>query len=237
MHEFGWKDTDYDLLSAGTLAGHIVECGPQCTGGNFTDWDTVPGWDDMGYPIAECFAGRHARSSPSRENTGGLVSAGDRRRADPLRDRRPRRLRDARRGLRLARRARSSTSAPTASGSAARRGRSPPDTYKVTVTHADGYRVMTTAMFSGIDAARQGAPRGPCADRARRAADRRRRPRAAHRVVGRGDRRRRHVRARPPRRRRHRGGGEDRRRGTRRRRRWRSSRPGVRADGARRRRA
>ena len=55
LYEFGWTDEDYDLLSAGTLAGHIVECGPQCTGGNFTDWDTVPGWEDMGFPIAECF--------------------------------------------------------------------------------------------------------------------------------------------------------------------------------------
>ena len=66
MHEFGWTDDDYDLLSAGSLVGHIVECGPQCTGGIFTDWASVPGWDDMGYPIAECSAGRHASSSPSR---------------------------------------------------------------------------------------------------------------------------------------------------------------------------
>src|SRR4051812_31882198 len=73
LHEFGWADTDYDLLSAGTLAGHVVECGPQCTGGNFTDWDTVPGWSDMGFPIAECHPdGTAVITKPA--GSGGLVS-------------------------------------------------------------------------------------------------------------------------------------------------------------------
>ncbi|HSV44840.1 MAG TPA: acyclic terpene utilization AtuA family protein, partial [Ramlibacter sp.] len=49
MHEFGWKADDYDRLAAGSLVGHVLECGPQATGGVFTDWERVPGWDNIGY--------------------------------------------------------------------------------------------------------------------------------------------------------------------------------------------
>lgn len=74
IHEFGWQPQDYDRLAAGTLAGHILECGAQGTGGNFTDWrDVVAGWSDMGYPIAECGpSGGFVITKP--EGTGGLVS-------------------------------------------------------------------------------------------------------------------------------------------------------------------
>jgi hypothetical protein len=151
LHEFGWSDTDYDLLSAGTLAGHIVECGPQCTGGNFTDWETVPGWEDMGFPIAECFADGSAIISKP-EGSGGLVTPatiseqilyeigdpGAYVMPDVVCDWRDVTLEQV---------------GPDRVRASGARGSEPPATYKVTATHSDGYRVMTTAMFAGIDAA------------------------------------------------------------------------------------
>jgi hypothetical protein len=54
IHRFGWKPDDWDLLAAGTIAGHIVECGAQCTGGNcIADWQTIPDFANIGYPIIE----------------------------------------------------------------------------------------------------------------------------------------------------------------------------------------
>jgi hypothetical protein len=73
MHEFGWSDADYDLLSAGSLAGHVIECGAQATGGLFTDWEDVPDWAHIGYPVIECHAdGSFVVAKPP--GTGGLVS-------------------------------------------------------------------------------------------------------------------------------------------------------------------
>lgn len=54
IHRFGWGAEAWDLLAAGTIAGHIIECGAQCSGGNFLGgWPTVPGLEDVGYPIVE----------------------------------------------------------------------------------------------------------------------------------------------------------------------------------------
>ncbi len=54
VHQFGWSPTDWDKLAAGTIAGHIIECGAQCTGGNCqVDWQNIPDMTNIGYPIVE----------------------------------------------------------------------------------------------------------------------------------------------------------------------------------------
>lgn len=74
MHEFGWGPAEHDRLSAGSLAGHVIECGAQATGGLFTDWEKVPDWAHIGYPVIECHAnGDFVVTKP--EGTGGLISA------------------------------------------------------------------------------------------------------------------------------------------------------------------
>jgi hypothetical protein len=73
VHEFGWRADDWDRLAAGTVAGHIIECGAQCTGGNFTRWWEVPDLWDVGYPLVECEADGSFVVT-KHPGTGGLVS-------------------------------------------------------------------------------------------------------------------------------------------------------------------
>eukprot|EP00092_Neocalanus_flemingeri_P016270 GFUD01017615.1.p1 GENE.GFUD01017615.1~~GFUD01017615.1.p1 ORF type:complete len:624 (+),score=164.39 GFUD01017615.1:135-2006(+) len=75
MHEFGWKPSEFDKLAAGSLAGHLIECGAQVTGGNHTDWEMVEGFDNMGFPIAEVSSsGEMLITKPP--GTGGMVTVG-----------------------------------------------------------------------------------------------------------------------------------------------------------------
>jgi hypothetical protein len=74
IHRFGWKPTDYDQLAAGIIAGHILECGAQSTGGNLTDWERVPAFHNIGYPIAEV-SPDGSFVITKHKGSGGLVSA------------------------------------------------------------------------------------------------------------------------------------------------------------------
>lgn len=73
IHELGWAEDDWDRLAAGTIAGHVLECGPQCTGGNFSRWWEVPDLWNVGYPIAEMREdGEFVVTKQPR--TGGMVT-------------------------------------------------------------------------------------------------------------------------------------------------------------------
>lgn len=73
IHEFGWSLEDFDKLAAGTVMGHILECGPQCTGGNYNDWRNVPDFARIGYPVVEASADGSFVVT-KHEGTGGLVN-------------------------------------------------------------------------------------------------------------------------------------------------------------------
>jgi hypothetical protein len=74
MHEFGWRADDWDRLSAGTIAGHIIECGAQCSGGNCQyDWESIPDLANVGFPIVEA-APDGTFVVTKHEGTGGRVS-------------------------------------------------------------------------------------------------------------------------------------------------------------------
>lgn len=73
VHEFDWSWHDYDRLAQAALAGHIIECGAQCTGGNFTDWQQVPDYEHIGFPVVEVQDDGQFIVSKAPD-TGGLIS-------------------------------------------------------------------------------------------------------------------------------------------------------------------
>jgi hypothetical protein len=74
IHEFGWSQTDWNLLAAGTIAGHIIECGAQCSGGNCQyDWRNVPDLANVGFPIVEA-APDGTFIVTKHDGTGGWVN-------------------------------------------------------------------------------------------------------------------------------------------------------------------
>ncbi|HBA33460.1 MAG TPA: terpene utilization protein AtuA, partial [Gammaproteobacteria bacterium] len=151
MHEFGWQADEYDKLAAGTLVGHLLECGCQATGGNFTDWKLVADdWDNMGFPIAECRPdGSFIMTKP--EGTGGLVSphtVGEQMLyeiGDPQAYIVPDVVCDFSRTT-LKQVAENQVLVENVYGYP------PTDTYKVCATFADGYKATHSQTFTGFDA-------------------------------------------------------------------------------------
>ncbi|MEQ8898701.1 MAG: acyclic terpene utilization AtuA family protein [Roseovarius sp.] len=150
IHEFGWRDTDHDLLAAGSLAGHVLECGTQATGGIVTDWQDVPGWNDMGFPIAICARdGSFELTRP--EGTGGRIT--------PLNvaeqityeigDPAAYVLPDVTCDFSQVTVEQAGPDRVRVSGA---RGHAPTGRYKVCATYADGYRATATMTISGPQA-------------------------------------------------------------------------------------
>lgn len=150
IHEFGWQPEDYDRLAAGTLAGHILECGAQSTGGNFTDWrDVVSGWSDMGYPIAECErSGQFSITKP--EGTGGLVSrlSVSEQIVYEIGDPGAYLMPDVVCDFRRVSVTECGTNRVTVEGA---RGYPPPLNFKVSATWEDGYRATANTIIAGSD--------------------------------------------------------------------------------------
>jgi hypothetical protein len=159
IHEFGWTATDFDKLASGTMAGHVIECGPQATGGIFTDWRlVVDGWADIGFPIAECRAdGSFVVTKP--DGTGGLVvpqTVAEQityETGDPANYILPDVVCDL------------SDVTVTQAGDnrvlvTGVRGKAPTPTYKVSATYPEGFRSIATLMINGIDAAEKAQAMG-----------------------------------------------------------------------------
>jgi hypothetical protein len=153
MHEFRWAADDYDRLAQGSLAGHIIECGCQATGGLHTDWEAVPDWAHIGYPIVECHSdGGFVATKPA--GTGGLVNTaviaeqmlyeiGD-----------PRRylLPDVGCDFTAVKLEQIGEHRVRVRGA---RGLAPGPAYKVSATYVDGFRCSAQLTIVGMDAARK----------------------------------------------------------------------------------
>lgn len=154
IHEFKWSQSDFDKLAGGSLAGHILECGPQATGGNFTDWESViDRLEDIGYPIAEISEdGAFVCTKP--QESGGAVNVGTVSEqmlyeiGDPQAYMLPDVVCDFSQ-VKIAQMGSDRVHVTNAKGYPA------PDTYKVCATYVDGFRGGLTMSFYGIDASRK----------------------------------------------------------------------------------
>ena len=153
MHEFGWSPADHHFLAQGSLAGHIIECGCQATGGLHTDWQDVPDWAHIGYPVVECSAdGSFVVGKPPA--TGGLVNCAVVAEqmlyeiGDPMRYLLP----DVTCDFTAVRLTPLGEHRVRVEGA---RGIAPGPRYKVSATYMEGFRCTAQLTIVGIDAARK----------------------------------------------------------------------------------
>ncbi|WP_338497997.1 acyclic terpene utilization AtuA family protein [Pseudomonas sp. WP18] len=150
VHEFGWAWDDYDKLAQAALAGHLIECGAQCTGGNFTDWREVPDYEHIGFPIVDVSADGQFIVTKA-PGTGGLITpltVGEQLLYE-IGDPQGYLLPDVICDFSQVRLIQQGKHAVRVHGA---RGLPPSDQYKVCATGLDGYRCTATCLIAGIDA-------------------------------------------------------------------------------------
>jgi len=150
IYEFGWSMDDYDKLAAGTIMGHTIECGPQCTGGNYTNWREVPDMARIGYPIVEAYADGSFVVT-KHEGTGGLINVETvtsqllYELGDPTSYLGPDCIADFT-TIKI------EQDGPNRVKMSGIKGRAPTPTYKVSMSFENGYKILSTLCITGPDA-------------------------------------------------------------------------------------